>query len=243
MRIIINGACGRMGRAVNDAAKSAGIEIAALVDKFADADGVFTSISDFTGDADCVIDFSNHASAPDVCAFAKARHIPVVIATTGHTDDEKAAIRDAAKSVPVFVSANMSIGVAVLCDLTRRAVAMFPGADVEIVEMHHNRKLDAPSGTALMLADAVKEERPSAKIVCGREGQSKRTPDEIGVHSLRMGNVVGEHTVYISTDTEVLSLTHRAETRAVFADGAIVCAKYIVGREAGIYNMKDVLRG
>lgn len=113
----------------------------------------------------------------------------------------------------------MSIGIAVLCDLTRRAVAMFPGADVEIVEAHHNRKLDAPSGTALMLADAVIEERPGARLVYGRAGQAKREPDEIGIHAIRMGNVVGDHTVYISTDTEILSLSHRAQSRSVLRTG------------------------
>jgi len=243
MKIIINGAAGRMGRAVADSASAQNIEIAAKVDKFATEEGCLQSLDDFNGNADVIIDFSNHLCTADVCRYAANKKIPVVIATTGQTEEELDEIKNVAKSVAVFKSANMSLGVAVLCDLTRRAVAMFPGADIEIVEAHHNRKLDAPSGTALMLRDAVAEERPNIKTVCGREGQSKRTPDEVGIHSLRMGNVVGEHTVYISTDTEILTLSHKAETRAVFADGAIVSAKYLIGREPGLYNMKDVLRG
>lgn len=244
MKIIITGAAGRMGTALRAAITAdANTDIAALVDRFAPSDEILPSLDAYTGDADVIVDFSVHTSAPELCAYATARKIPLVICTTGYTPDELDAIKAASAVVPVFHSANMSLGVAVLCDLTRRAVRMFPEADIEIVEAHHNRKLDAPSGTALMLADAVIAERPASRLVYGRAGQAKREKDEVGIHALRMGNVVGEHTVYISTDTQILTLAHRAESRSVFADGAVVAAKYIVDRAPGMYKMEDVLRG
>lgn len=242
MTIIINGAEGRMGRAMREAAENAGdISVLALVDKFADSEGVLSSLSEVTGKADVIIDFTNHSGTAELCDYAQKTGTAVVIATTGHTPEELATIKATCASVPVFMSANMSLGVAVLRDLVRRACALYPDADVEIVEAHHNRKLDAPSGTALLLADSVLAERPGSKIVCGREGQAKREKNEIGMHSLRMGNVVGEHAVYISTDTETITLAHHAASRSVFADGALVAARCIAGRRPGLYDMTDVL--
>ena len=136
----------------------------------------------------------------------------------------------------------MSLGIAVLTDLVKKAVIMFPEADVEIVEMHHNRKLDVPSGTALMLADAVKSQRPDAVYNIGRPEGGKRDPKEIGIHSLRMGNEVGTHTVYINTGNEVLTLTHQAESRAVFADGALKAAEFLIQQQPGLYGMKEMLQ-
>ena len=242
MTIIINGACGRMGKALREAAENANdVTVVGLVDKFAAGEGVAASLDEVDAKADVIVDFTTHTSAPELCEYAIRTGTALVIATTGHTDEEMSQIKAASASVPVFLSANMSLGVAVLRDLVRRAVAMFPDADVEIVETHHNRKLDAPSGTALQLFDSVKAERPDARLVCGREGQSKREKDEIGMHSLRMGNVVGEHTVYIATDNETIALTHTAASRAVFADGALVAAKHIAGKRPGFYDMTDVL--
>ena len=242
MTIIINGAAGRMGKALRDAAQAAAdVTVVGLVDKFAPGGDIVASLDEVDAKADVVIDFTNHASAPALCEYAARTNSALVVATTGHTAEELSAIKAASAKVPVFMSANMSLGVAVLRDLVRRAVAAFPDADVEIVEAHHNRKVDAPSGTALLLADSVRTERPEARLVCGREGQAKREKDEIGMHSLRMGNVVGEHTVYISTDTETITLSHHAATRAVFADGALVAARHIAGRRPGLYDMTDVL--
>ena len=242
MTIIINGAAGRMGRALCEAAQNSDdVTVVGLVDKFAPGGDVVASLDEVKEKADVVIDFTNHASAPQLCEYAVRTKTALVIATTGHNDEELSVIKAASASVPVFMSANMSLGVAVLRDLVRRAVAAFPNADVEIVEAHHNRKVDAPSGTALLLADSVKAERPEARLVCGREGQAKREKDEIGMHSLRMGYVVGEHSVYISTDTETITLSHHAATRAVFADGALVAARHIAGRRPGLYDMADVL--
>lgn len=245
MKIIINGAAGRMGQALRTSVAEGfrAAEVAALVDRFAAEGDILPSLSDFDGEADVIIDFTNHAATEELCEYAVKRSLPVVIATTGHTPEELEIIKTAARSVPVFHSANMSLGVAVLCDLTRRAVRMFPEADIEIVEAHHNRKLDAPSGTALMLADSVLAERSASRLVYGRAGQAKREKDEIGIHAIRMGNVVGEHTVYVSTDTQILTLSHSAQSRSVFAEGALVAAEYVISKESGVYRMDDVLRG
>ena len=135
----------------------------------------------------------------------------------------------------------MSVGVALLARLVKQAAAIFGGCDVEIVEAHHNRKVDAPSGTALMLADAVKSQRPDAEYVYGRSGQHKRQPNEIGIHSLRMGNVVGEHEVIFATDNQTITLKHQAHDRALFAEGALTAAGFLVGQPAGFYHMDDLL--
>ena len=242
MKIIVNGAAGRMGTEVIRlvTAENSVHELAACVDAFAPE--MLTSLDLFCGDADCIIDFSNHTSTPALIEYAKKRNLPVVIATTGHTGEELALIRDAANYIPVFHSANMSLGVAVLCSLAKSAAKAFPDADIEIVEKHHNRKLDVPSGTALMLADAVKEARPDSEYVIGRHEYGKRTKEEIGIHSLRLGNVVGEHEIIISTDTQILTLKHEAQSRSLFAEGAMSAAEFLAGKPAGLYQMKDIIK-
>ena len=194
-------------------------------------------------DADVIIDFSHHSAVADVLSYARANHMAVVVGTTGHTEEEKALIFDAAKHIPVFYSGNMSLGIAVLCNLAKQAAAAFPDADIEILEIHHNRKVDAPSGTAKMLFEAVKEVRPQATANCGRSGEGKRTKDEIGISALRMGNVVGIHEVHICTPSQTLVLRHEAANRAMFADGAVAAAKFLVGKSAGHYNMTQFLEG
>lgn len=192
-------------------------------------------------EADVVIDFSHHTAVADVLAYAKKIGAAAVIGTTGHTEEEKAMIYQAAKEIPVFFSGNMSLGIAVLCRLAKEAASYFPDADIEIVEVHHNRKVDAPSGTALMLFNAVKEARPQAVANCGRSGEGKRTKEEVGISSLRMGNVVGIHEVHIHTGTQCLTLKHEAVTRAMLADGAVDAARFMVGKAKGLYNMEDIL--
>ena len=192
-------------------------------------------------EADVVIDFSHHTAVADVLAYAKKIGAAAVIGTTGHTEEEKAMIYEAAKEIPVFFSGNMSLGIAVLCRLAKQAASFFPDADIEIVEVHHNRKVDAPSGTALMLFNAVKEARPQAVANCGRSGEGKRTKEEVGICSLRMGNVVGIHEVHIHTGTQCLTLKHEAVTRAMLADGAVDAARFMVGKAKGLYNMENIL--
>ena len=193
--------------------------------------------------ADVVIDFSHHSAALSVVEYAKKCGCAAVIGTTGHTPEEKAAITEAAKHIPVFWAGNMSLGIAVLCRLAKQAAAMFPDADIEIVEVHHNRKVDAPSGTALMLYEAVKAARPQASAHCGRAGEGKRTPEEIGISSLRMGNVVGIHEVHIATGNQILTLRHEATNRGMFAEGGVDAARFVCGKPAGLYNMTQLLEG
>ena len=164
-----------------------------------------------------------------------------MIATTGHTEEEKELIRRASSTIPVFYSANMSVGVAVICRLAKQAAAAFPEADVEIVETHHHRKMDAPSGTALMLAEGIREVRPDSVITTGRSGQGKREANEIGIQSVRLGNVVGIHEIMISTGNETITIKHEASDRALFADGAAVAAEYLICKSAGLYNMNDYM--
>ena len=193
--------------------------------------------------ADVVIDFSHHTAVADVLAYAKSVGAAAVIGTTGHTPEEKELIYAAAEEIPVFFSGNMSLGIAVLCRLAKQAAAAFPDADIEIVETHHIRKVDAPSGTAHMIFNAIREVRPQAVEHCGRAGEGKRTKDEIGIHALRMGNVVGVHEVHIVTPTQSLTLRHDAITRAMLADGAVDAARFMVGRGKGFYNMENMLEG
>ena len=193
-------------------------------------------------DCDAIIDFSHHSAVGDVLAYAKENGCAAVVCSTGHTEEEKEMIFAAAKDIPVFYSGNMSLGIAVLCGLAKQAAAAFPDADIEIMEIHHNRKVDAPSGTANMLFDAVKEARPQAKKVCGRAGEGKREKADVGIQSLRMGNVVGIHEVHICTASQTLTLRHEAFDRGMFADGAIQAAEFLAGKPAGLYNMQDLLK-
>jgi len=191
--------------------------------------------------ADVVIDFSHHTAVSDVLAYAKEIGAAAVIGTTGHTAEEKAMITAAAEEIPVFFSGNMSLGIAVLCRLAKQAAAAFPEADIEIVEVHHTRKVDAPSGTALMLFNAIKEVRPEAVANCGRAGEGKRTKEEIGISALRLGNVVGIHEIHIHTANQSLTLKHESGSRAMLADGACDAARFMVGKGKGLYNMEDML--
>ena len=192
-------------------------------------------------DADVVIDFSHHTAVADVLAYAKEIGAAAVIGTTGHTAEEKRLITAAAEEIPVFFSGNMSLGIAVLCRLAKQAAAAFPDADIEIVEAHHTRKVDAPSGTALMLFNAIKEVRPEAVANCGRSGEGRRTRDEIGIHALRMGNVVGIHEIHIHTGNQSLTLKHESGSRAMLADGAVAAARFMADREKGLYSMEHLL--
>ena len=191
---------------------------------------------------DVIIDFSHHTVAPALMSYALEIGATVIVATTGHTDEEKQIIKDASKSIPVFYSANMSLGVALLVALAKKTASAFPDAEIEIVESHHDRKLDAPSGTALMIADAICSVRPSAFTVCGRSGSGKRTKQEIGIHALRLGNIVGIHEVIVNTGTQAITLKHEAYTRALFAEGAVSACIYMQGKDAGLYDMSSMVQ-
>ena len=246
MNLILHGYTGRMGRIVGERAAQgfAGALLAASVSPECANDGVdncYVSLDHYTGPADCVVDFSNHAATASLLQYCRARKLPVVIATTGQTEEERAMIAEAAKEIPVFFSANMSIGVALLADLGRKAAATFPDADIGIVEKHHNQKLDVPSGTALLLARGIQEVRQDSQLLIGRRDYGKRTKQEIGIHSLRLGNEVGTHEIIIATGSETITLKHEAENRTLFAEGALTAAAFLCGKPAGLYTMQDII--
>ena len=238
MRAVLWGANGALGKLIDGIL---GDEVVGRVS--ADGEnGVARSAQELGPvDADVVIDFSHHSAAGDVIAFAKAHRCAAVIGTTGHTAEEKALIHAAAAEIPVFYAGNMSLGIAVLCRLAKQAAAAFPDADIEIVEIHHNRKVDAPSGTAKMLFEAIKTVRPQAVANCGRSGEGKRTKEEIGISALRLGGVVGVHEVHIHTGNQSLTLRHEAIDRSMLAEGAVDAARFVVTQSAGLYNMETML--
>ena len=240
MRVILCGANGAMGKLID---ASLGNEVVGRVSIDGENNVPRTFAELGIVEADVLIDFSHHSAVSDVLDYAKKTGCAAVIGTTGHTPEEKALILEAAKEIPVFFSGNMSLGIAVLCRLAKQAAAYFPDADIEIVEIHHTRKVDAPSGTAHMLFNAIKEVRPQATENCGRAGEGKRARDEIGISALRMGNVVGVHEVYIHTGSQCLTLKHEAVTRAMLADGAVDAARFMVGKPTGFYNMESILEG
>ena len=238
MRAVICGANGAMGKLIQQRLEG---QIAGLVSLDGEGGVPRTFVQLGTVAADVVIDFSHHSAVGDVLAYARGLSCAAVIGTTGHTKEEKQLIYDAAEHIPVFYSGNMSLGIAVLCRLAAQAAACFPNADIEIVEVHHNRKVDAPSGTAKMLFEAVKSARPELTEHCGRAGEGKRLPGEVGISSLRMGNVVGIHEVHICTENQTLTLRHEAGNRGMLADGAVDAARFICGRQPGLYDMKHLL--
>ena len=238
MKAIVCGANGAMGQLL---CAALGEHLAGKV-SLDGANGVAKTFEDLgETEADTVIDFSHHSSIGQVLDYALPRDLAVVIGTTGHTEEEKQRVFEAAKSIPVFFSGNMSLGIAVLCRLAAQAASAFPEADIEIVETHHNRKVDAPSGTALMLFRAIQGVRPQAVARCGRSGECKRTKEEIGVNSIRMGNVVGIHEIHICTPNQTLTLRHEAHNRAMFAEGAVEAAKFLEGKGPGLYDMEALL--
>ena len=238
MRAVICGANGAMGKLI---CTSLGEEVVGKVSIDGENNVPKTFAELGRVEADVLVDFSHHTAIADVLNYAREIGCAAVIGTTGHTPEEKELIYAAAKDIPVFYSGNMSLGIAVLCRLAREAAKFFPDADIEIVEVHHNRKVDAPSGTALMLFNAIKEVRPNATANCGRAGEGKRTRDEIGISALRMGSVVGVHEVHIHTGTQHLTLKHEAVTRAMLADGAVDAARFMEGKGVGLYNMENML--
>ena len=238
MKAVLCGANGAMGKLIDGIL---GQEVVGRV-SIDGENGVPTTFAQL-GDvgADMVIDFSHHSAVADVLSYAENSGCAAVIGTTGHTPQEKALILAAAERIPVFYSGNMSLGIAVLCRLAKQAAAYFPDADIEILEIHHNRKVDAPSGTAKMRFEAVKEVRPEAAAHCGRAGEGKREKQEIGISSLRMGGVVGVHEVHICTPNQSLTLRHDAVSRGMLAEGAVDAARFMEGKKPGLYNMESIL--
>lgn len=246
--MLLCGACGKMGRAVTALAESdPEIEIICGVDK-SDALAPYPVYHDFgsvTVIPDVIVDFSNVSTLDSLLDFAVTKKIPLVIATTGYTENQIGQIKKAAETVPVFFTFNMSLGINLLCSLAKKAADILGEQfDIEIVEKHHNQKLDAPSGTALMLANAINEEFDDQKYYeyDRHSKRRKRSQNEIGIHSIRGGTIVGEHEVIFAGHDEVITLSHSAGSKEVFAVGALKAAKFLPNRPAGLYDMKDVVK-
>ena len=238
-KIIIHGSKGRMGQMLIACAEHIeGLEVVGEVDE---GDDLATAIVD----CDAVIDFSFHEVTANAAALCAKHKKALVIGTTGHTDEEKESVLEHKETIPIVWASNYSTGVNTLFWLTRKAAEILgPDFDLEVVEMHHRHKVDAPSGTAATLGEILLEVRNQQKDVLrhGREGiVGARTDEEIGMHSLRGGDVVGDHTVIYSGAGERLELTHKAASRETFANGALRAAQWIAGKEPGLYSMQDVL--
>ncbi|MEO6005492.1 MAG: 4-hydroxy-tetrahydrodipicolinate reductase [Opitutus sp.] len=238
LRLVINGAKGRMGRALIDAAPSLGLNVTAALD-------VGDDLAAAVAEADVIVDFSFHVATADVIKIAVDQKKPLVIGTTGHTSEAKSNLTTRAAAIPCVWAGNYSVGVNLLFALTRRAASVLGSDyDAEVIEMHHRFKKDAPSGTAARLLEIILEERKlTAKALRhGREGiTGERHPTEVGVHALRGGDVVGDHTVMFAALGERLELTHKASDRGIFARGALRAAQWVVSQGPGVYDMQDVL--
>ncbi|MDR0876239.1 MAG: 4-hydroxy-tetrahydrodipicolinate reductase [Clostridiales Family XIII bacterium] len=248
-KVIVSGYSGRMGREVRNLIdENSGFELVAGFDTDAGTEDGVPVFSEFrlrdAPEADIVIDFSNHVFVPAVLLFCMSRKMPVVIATTALGEDVLSMRNEAAQTIPVFHSANMSLGVNVLAKMAQAgAPALEDSFDIEIVEAHHNQKKDAPSGTAILLADAVNASLKERKeYTFGRSGRdAQRNTGEIGIHAVRGGTLPGRHTIIFAGPDEVVEITHTAYSRRVFAEGALKAAAWLLSREPGLYNMNDLL--
>ena len=247
-KVIITGCSGKMGASlINVAASREDIEIVGGIDIVEPVNAKFEyakTFSELKCDADVIVDFSNPAVLDSMLEYAVEKNIPVVICTTGYSEEQKKKIFAASEKIAVFYSGNMSLGINLIIELAKKAAAVFGDSfDVEIVEQHHNQKLDAPSGTALMIADAISEVKTDAEYVYDRHSyRKKRDKKEIGIHSVRGGNIVGEHEVIFAGQDEVLTISHSAHSKTVFAVGALNAAVYLKNKGAGMYNMSDLLK-
>lgn len=248
-KIILNGCNGKMGQVITRlAGEDESLEIVAGFDILNNKENeypVFTSPDDFQGEADVVIDFSHPDSLESILSFCRKRKLPVIVCTTGLSNSQKNIMEALSKEIPVFFSANMSLGINLLIDLAKKATALLgENFDIEIIEKHHNQKIDAPSGTALAIADAIAEDMPNeAEYVYDRHiSRKKRKKSEIGIHAVRGGTIVGEHTVLFAGTDEVIEIKHSAASKEIFAVGALKAAKFMKGKEAGMYSMNDLIK-
>ena len=232
---------------VNAVKKQSDAKIVCGFDKEEDKSGsfpIYNKIDDIKENIDVIIDFSVPAATFKILEYAIQNKIPIVIATTGFNEEEVKRIEEISKQIPVFKSANMSLEINLMAKLVQKVAEVLKESDIEIIETHHNRKIDSPSGTAILLADAINkvfdnEKEYNFERMSKRE---KREKNEIGFSAIRGGNIVGEHTVQFFGENEILEITHKSYSRQVFADGALNAAKFILTREVGIYDMKDLVK-
>ena len=249
INVILSGCNGKMGRVIAALAKNDdAVNIVCGFDINTEENDGFPVYSDydkFTGKADVIIDFSHPSNIENLINYSEKNGIALVVCTTGLSDEQKNKVLECAKKVPVFFSANMSLGVNLLVNLAKKATQILEETfDIEIIEKHHNQKIDAPSGTAYMIADAIKDTmQNSAEYVYDRHDvRKKREKNEIGMHAIRGGTIVGEHSVIFAGTDEVIELKHTAMSKNVFAAGSIKAAKFLAGKGAGLYDMSDLMQ-
>lgn len=247
-KIILNGCCGKMGKIIQNCSKDfKDLEIVAGIDKFPSPSQfpVFKDIKEVNIDYDVLLDFSRADALKDLISLTEKTKKPLVLCSTGYSKEDLELINKKSETLPIFKSANMSIGINLINSLLKKVVPLLYGNyDIEIVEKHHNQKVDAPSGTAVLLADTIKDSiKEETKFVYGREGNCKRKENEIGIHAIRGGGIVGDHDVIFAGTGEVIELSHRAISREVFAVGALKACEYMSNiTKAGLYDMNDVLQ-
>ena len=204
--------------------------------------GNYKDLKEIDNKIDGIIDFSHFSLTEEILNYAIEINSPLVIATTGHTDEQKLKIEEASKKIAILKATNTSLGVNIMNQIVSYATKLLADFDIELIEKHHNRKIDAPSGTAVTLLEVINESLSEKKnFVYGREGNKKREKNEIGVHAIRAGNIVGEHTVIFSSGDEIIEIKHEALSRKIFADGAVKAILSLINKPSGLYLMKDIL--
>ena len=248
MKIMLTGYSGRMGKAIIEAAYNnqdfeivAGVAIDPTPINLTFP--VFLTPFDYNEKADVIIEFTHHSTVDSYLEYANEKKTPIVIATTGHTPEELELIKSYADKIAIFKSANMSVGVNLIAELAKKTAALLKdNFDIEIIEKHHNQKLDAPSGTALLIADEIKSVLDDCEYIYDRHNVRKtRDKREIGLHAVRGGTIIGEHEVIFAGQNELISISHSAQSREMFAMGALAAARFIIGKPAGLYSMKNLI--
>ena len=239
MNAVIYGA-GVMAQLTKEAVENSGNNVLAMIDPLGNGD--YENLKAFDKKCDVIIDFSHFSSISDILSYSVEHKIPVIIATTGHTEEQMTEITKASANIPILKTTNTSLGVSIVNEILSYATKLLKGFDIELIEKHHNRKIDAPSGTANTMLEIIRENLDrETELVYGREGHKKREPKEIGVHVIRAGNIVGEHSVLFSKGDEIIEIKHEALSRRIFADGAADAATKLINKKNGLYSMKDLL--
>lgn len=247
LEVMVNGCYGKMGQIVCDLIEqNENLVLKCGFDKNITGEfafPVYDKIENIVEKPDVIIDFSIPVATLTILQYAVSNHVPIVIATTGFTNEEELIIKEASKKIPIFKSANMSYDIMIMKKLVQWLAPLLKNTDIEITETHHNRKIDSPSGTALFLADSINEAKDNKMVYefDRHNKHEKRNKLEIGFSSIRGGNIVGEHTVQFFGEHETLEITHKCYSRTVFANGAVMAAKYIVNKDNGMYNMNDLI--
>lgn len=249
IKLLLSGICGQMGQVIgNMVNEDPEIELVGGFDINKDSKfdvPIYKDLKECYIDIDVIIDFSNPNAFQPIISFALERKIPIVIATTGLSEDQISLIHETSKKIPIFFASNMSLGINLLLDLVKKATkTLEKNFDIEIIEKHHNKKVDAPSGTAITLADAINDTLSEKYTYCHerKSRREKRNPKEIGIHSVRGGTIVGEHTIIFSGNDEIIELTHKASSKKIFSNGAIKAAKFLFNKTPGYYSMDYIIK-